>query len=311
MVFIPEKIKLLYIEDDDMTFDVVKKMLSTSKHTKFEIVREKTLDGGISFFQDECKDPSIEMILLDLMLPNSQGVKTYVKVKEACSYLPIVIISAYEDMACECVKLGAQDYLLKQELTPTLLARSLKYAKERDKILKDLCAREKQYRELVEVTKAAIYEIDFINNKITYVNEVIPKLTGYKKEEIVGKEPTFLLTERSKKIWNERLQALKNGEFISSTVEYEIIKKDGDIAWALLTAEYKENESGIVTGAHVVAIDITETKLAQLEAESKENYFFSELESRIDSWKKELSSNSLIQNQYLQTAQLSYNIEEK
>jgi PAS domain S-box-containing protein len=309
MVFIPEKIKLLYIEDDDMTFDVVKKMLETSKHTKFEIIRENTLSDGISFFQDECRDPTIEMILLDLILPNSQGVETYVKVKEACSYLPIVIISAYEDMACECVKLGAQDYLLKQELTATLLARSLKYAKERDKILKDLCAREKQYRELVEVTKAAIYEIDFINNKITYVNEVVPKLTGYKKEEIVGKEPTFLLTEQSKQVWLDRLQALRNGDFISSTVEYEIVKKDGDIAWALLTAEYKENESGIVTGAHVVAIDITETKLAQLEAESKENYFFSELENRINSWKKELSSNQFIQEHYLQTVQFNYNEE--
>ena len=77
-------------------------------------------------------------------------------------------------------------------------------------------------------------------------------------EEVIGQDPTFFLTEESKNVWRERIQALKEGKFVSSTVEYEVIKKDGTTVWALMTSEFKEDSTGQIVGAHVVGIDITE-----------------------------------------------------
>ena len=293
-MFIPETINVLYIEDDPLNAEITKQMLSESPRTKFNIVYKDSLKQGLEYLFSECKDEEtckVDIILLDLMLPNSRGVNTYKSIKEACEFLPVVIISGHEDIACECVKMGAQDYLLKDDTNNSrVLSRSLKYAIERHKIKAKLYEAKEKYKDLVEATHAAIYEIDFVNDRFTYVNDVMCQLTSWSKEEFAEMHPTELLTEESKKVWFERYNALKRGDFIPSAVEYEINSKDGETLWALVTAKYIENEDGLVVGARVVAIDITDKKIAQQEAEKKEEIIFSELESRIKEWREDITS---------------------
>ena len=262
-MIIPKKVNLLYIEDDASTADVVSKLLKTSKHTDFHIVQKESLQDGLEHLSNNCLDChncDIDIILLDLVLPNSRGVDTYKAVHSICSFLPVVIISGYEDMACECVALGAQDYLLKSDINAGVIIRSLKYALVRGKLEKALKESEKQYREIVEATKAGVYEIDFVNDKFIYVNDVMCELTGWTREELLSMGPSQLLTERSLIDWAERWEALNKGEFIEESFEYEAKIKDGSILWTLVTAEFKEDASGMVIGARVIAIDITNAK---------------------------------------------------
>lgn len=298
---IPETINVLYIEDDALNAETTKQMLSESPKTKFNIVHKDSLKLGLEYLSTACVDPedcAVDIVLLDLMLPNSKGVDTYKSVRDACEFLPVVIISGYEDIACKCVKLGAQDYLLKDDINNVrLLARSLKYSIERHKIKTKLYESKEKYRDLVEATHAAIYEINFVEDKFTYVNDVMCKLTGREREEFMEMHPTELLTERSKKVWFERHSALKNGEFIPSAVEYEINAKDSGTIWALVTAKYIENKDGLVIGARVVAIDITDKKIAQEEADRKEEIIFSALESRIKEWREDITSRPTMDDQ--------------
>ncbi len=60
----------------------------------------------------------------------------YKKLVDSCSFLPVVIISEHSDMAVECVKLGAQDYLFKPDYNGGTLTRALTYAVQRDYLTK-------------------------------------------------------------------------------------------------------------------------------------------------------------------------------
>jgi PAS domain S-box-containing protein len=282
----PSEIKLLFIEDDSDNIMSISEMLDQDQHTKFKVEHKTSLKESLDLLDRE--DCDCDVILLDLILPNSEGVETYERVRDVCKNTPIVIISKYEDIACKCVRRGAQDYILKSDLTPGLIARSLKYSIERKKIQDELRCSRKKYMELVEVTRAAIYEIDLVNNKFLYVNDVLCNLIGLSREELMEMRPTDILAEESLQRFLNRMEDLQAGKFIDPTQEYEIILKDGSTKWTLITAKFKEDENGVVTTANVVAIDITEKKKAEEEVKKKEEIIFTQLEERLHEWKEEM-----------------------
>ncbi len=294
MFIMPDQINLLYIEDDESISDVVVQYLHISRHTKFNVIVKNTLEKGMGYLNDKHLD--IDAILLDLVLPNSEGVNTFKLVNDKYgNIIPIVIISGFEDLACQCVKLGAQDYLLKPDMNSGLLIRSIKYAIERKKIeikykqaQEIIKLNEKKFRDLVEITKANIYEIDFINNRFIYVNDVMCKNLGYTRKELIEIEPKNILTDKGLREWVKRLILLSEGEYIDPTFEYEIIKKDGSTGWVLITAEFIEDENDNVIGANVVAIDITDKKLASDALEKKEDEVYATLETKIRDWRNEM-----------------------
>jgi PAS domain S-box-containing protein len=176
---------------------------------------------------------------------------------------------------------------------------------ERMKAQNALKESEKRYREIVEATNAGIYEIDFINDKFIYVNDVMCKLTGWTREELLSMGPSNMLTQKSIEDWIIRWDALNKGDYIEKTFEYEAKIKDGSTVWTLVTAEYKENEEGMVVGARVIAIDITEAKRSREEVKKKEEYIFNELENRIHQWKNEITASSMIQENTIKDVNLS------
>ena len=101
-------------------------------------------------------------------------------------------------------------------------------------------------------------------------------------------------------LWIKRYEALQQGAFIPSAVEYEAYTKDGSTIWTLLTAKYTENVDGTVIGARVVAIDITDKKVAQEEAERKEEIIFNELETRLKEWKDDMTTKDVVETQLQQ-----------
>ena len=284
-------IRILYVEDDSAHADVITRMLEKISCADFVIEHRGDLKSSIDYLTSvNC---NVDIVLLDLMLPNSRGVDTFLEVYKKCKKVPVVIISGHEDIAIECISLGAQDYLIKPEIPPKLLARSIEYSIERKKL-------QDRYRELVEVTRAAIYEIDFRKNRFVYVNDQVCKLTGYSREEFLSMNATDFLTDKSAQEFAERLEKLKYGEFIPHTYEYELKLKGGGTKWTLITAKYKEDVHGNVIGANVVAIDITEQKLAEQALKRKEEQIFDELEHKIQMWKDEIIEDTQLSKQKLQ-----------
>lgn len=245
-------INILLIESDEPCIKEIKSTLDKEDYD-FKIDQALTLKEGLQKLE-HCAgldDPLYDVIILDLSLPNGEGFKVFNKVVEECKRIPIVVVSKYEDQALKCVKNGAQDYLLKPYHLK-ILSKSLKYSIERFNL-------DRRYYQLVESTNAAIYEIDFVNQTFTYVNDMMCKYTGYSKSELLNMNPFDMLTRSSQILFRRRLDMLAKGKYIDNTEEFQIIRKDGKKRWALITADYIIKDD-IPVGARVVALDVTDKK---------------------------------------------------
>lgn len=122
-------INILLIEDnpDDVSF--IQKIMSEQKDPSFSVESVGTLSGAIARLDEGIPD----VILLDLSLPDSTGLETFVKVYQRVPSLPILLLSGVDDdaIALEAVLKGAQDYLMKEHVHGKMLSRVLLYAIER------------------------------------------------------------------------------------------------------------------------------------------------------------------------------------
>ncbi len=119
-------LRILLIEDNPGDAGLVREMLSGSQSTRFHVEWvQALLPGMVRLGRGE-----IDMVLLDLTLPDSQGLETLTAVRSCAPNLPVVILTGLDDafFAHEAVRCGAQDYLIKGELKGAALARTLRYA---------------------------------------------------------------------------------------------------------------------------------------------------------------------------------------
>ncbi len=95
----------------------------------FDLVQVELLSAAI----ERCEEGSFDVILLDLTLPDSQGLETFFAMHAHAGQVPIVILSGHDDQpsAVKAVQTGAQDYIVKGQVTDQVLVRSIRYAIER------------------------------------------------------------------------------------------------------------------------------------------------------------------------------------
>lgn len=123
---IKNSLTVLLIEDSPTYAKLVRGWLSQEKDIGFHLISTHSLMAGL----DRIAKGGLDVILLDLGLPESQGPETFSAVKMNAAGLPIVILSGEEaeSLSLQLVHQGAQDYLIKQTCTRDLLVRALKYA---------------------------------------------------------------------------------------------------------------------------------------------------------------------------------------
>ncbi|MGD0344893.1 MAG: hybrid sensor histidine kinase/response regulator [Acidimicrobiales bacterium] len=126
-------LKLLLVEDSPSDAMLIGAYLQEGLHGSVELARVQTLESGLSWLSED----DIDAVLLDLGLPDSSGLNTYQRVQDEFPDMPVVIISALAglDVAKRAVSLGAQDFVIKGDLTPTTLARAVIYAVARQGVL--------------------------------------------------------------------------------------------------------------------------------------------------------------------------------
>jgi len=131
-----ENIKVLLIEDDRSAADLYQKMLKMAEKPSFEFRWVDNLAEAREYEKGE----TFDLVLLDLLLPDSCGFDTFAKVKEQAQDTPIIILTGSDDeaLAIRTVKEGAQDYIIKEQLEYRMFLRSVNYAIERSRIHNDL-----------------------------------------------------------------------------------------------------------------------------------------------------------------------------
>jgi PAS domain S-box-containing protein len=136
---------------------------------------------------------------------------------------------------------------------------------ERKKAEKDLRESEEKYRQLVNHAPAGIYEVDFTQNRLVSVNDVMSEYTGYRKDELLNMNALDFLTRKSQAQMLDQMERLMRGEKISGGAEYKARAKDGREFWILVNARYFYDKYGKPTSSMVVVHDITDRKRAQEE----------------------------------------------
>jgi two-component sensor histidine kinase len=140
---------ILLIEDNPADVEMIREMLSDLKGSSFDIVCADRLSAAKPYFADS----RIDIILLDLGLPDSQGLDTLRRVKEHAGEVPIVVLTMLdnEKTGLDALKEGAQDYLVKGQMNGPLITRSLHYAIERGRI-------EKERKKMTDLVEASLAE---------------------------------------------------------------------------------------------------------------------------------------------------------
>jgi DNA-binding response OmpR family regulator len=125
-------IKVLLIEDNIGDYQLILRMLDKSENTEFELTHVSRLSAGLKLLQNDIFD----IILLDLGLPDCQGLESFQVTLKKHPSIPIIILTglANEETGINAIKYGAQDYLVKGEFNGKLLVRAIQYAIERKKI---------------------------------------------------------------------------------------------------------------------------------------------------------------------------------
>lgn len=122
-------VKILLIEDNLAEARLLLEFLKQAQYKQFSLVHVKRLREAL----DRLNQDSFDIILLDLTLPDSQGLASLAPLNNRAPSLPIVVLTNMndEELAIEAVRLGAQDYLVKRQVNADVLVRSIYYAIER------------------------------------------------------------------------------------------------------------------------------------------------------------------------------------
>lgn len=216
-------IKALLIEDDSKYADLVKIILARGKSIHFALEWRDSLSKGLQ----RLAEGGIELVLLDLQLPDSGGLETFVRTYKQVSNLPIIVLTGNDDetLAVKSVHMGAQDYLIKADINNDYLIRSIRYAIERkraqeslkkahDELERRVEDRTAELRKSNELLKREVIErkraedslasekeqltvtlrsigdgviTTDTQGKIALVNKVAEDLTGWAQEEAIGR----------------------------------------------------------------------------------------------------------------------------
>ncbi|MDA8134006.1 MAG: PAS domain S-box protein [Desulfobacteraceae bacterium] len=150
-----------------------------------------------------------------------------------------------------------------------ILVRDITEHKQKEDVLRNS---EQKFRQLFDHAPSGIYEVDFTNGRFTQVNSLICEYTGYSREELLTMTPLDILDEDSRHLFFERLEKFGRGESVPANPEYCIKNKNGTRRWVQLNNQFSHT-GGLVTGATVVAHDISERKQAEDALKNSEALF--------------------------------------
>jgi glutamate dehydrogenase (NAD(P)+) len=124
-----QPVRVLLVEDNAVQSRHIQRLLERSESPQFQVVQAGTLAEGL----DQLRRDSVDIVLLDLILPDSDEDETFARVRAHASDRPIVILSGVDDvrLAARAVESGAEDYLVKGRIRADGLIRSLRYALQR------------------------------------------------------------------------------------------------------------------------------------------------------------------------------------
>lgn len=170
-------IHILLVEDNPGDALLIRKMLADSE-LHAEITHVQTLAECLDYLQQQTAD----LLLLDLGLPDSNGMETAICIRQVAPFQTIIILTGLDDdhIALEAAKHGVQDYLIKSGLTSKTLQRVTRYALERRQLEQSILKNEERLNALLEVSQYQAKNIqDLLDFALQKVIDITDSSIGY------------------------------------------------------------------------------------------------------------------------------------
>jgi len=247
-----EGIRVLLVEDNPGDVRLFTELVRSTGAKSFIVEHVSTLRAGLEKLSTE----QFDIMLLDLSLPDEQGLSTLTRAHAHAPNVPIVVLTGRGDeaLAIQAVRAGAQDYLFKGQVDGDLLVRSIRYATERRRALKALERREEHFRSLIE-NSLDLVSILNVDGTIRYASPSHERILGFTVEEMVGQNVfSFIHPDDVAGV-----QATFKGGTSAVSVQCRFRHKDG--SWRVLES-FGSNLSNLaaVSGVVVNSRDITDRK---------------------------------------------------
>jgi two-component system, cell cycle sensor histidine kinase and response regulator CckA len=263
-----QPLRVLLVEDNPADAQLVEELLRETSATEISLVRAGRLNQALGYLQQE----GFNAVLLDLSLPDSAGLATFVTARDAAPDAPIVVLTGLldEDVAMKAVREGAQDYLVKGQVSGQVLYHSIRYAIERHRIDGELRKSEARYRNLVDGSIQGI--LIHVHGIIRLANPALARLLNIDSvEEVTGASIWQYIALDDRAMVEDYMRARLEGRPVPDRYELRIVQRGGRLIWldCIATAITWGGERAILA----TVVDVSERKRAQEALRGSEERF--------------------------------------
>ena len=176
--------RLLLVEDNPGDARLLREMLNEQDSHNTELTHVECMSEA----EKHLAEHAVDIILLDLGLPDAQGLEAVRRAHAAAPRVPLVVLTGLDDesLAAQALQEGAQDYLIKGQIETRGLLRALRYAIER-KIMEEALFVEKERAQVTLNCIGDAVVCTDISGNITFLNVVAEKMTGWSWQEAAGR----------------------------------------------------------------------------------------------------------------------------
>jgi diguanylate cyclase (GGDEF)-like protein/PAS domain S-box-containing protein len=263
----PKAFRILLISDDPVDTAAVREGLGHAPDGAFAVECARRLSGGL----ERLSQGGIAAILLDLRLPDSQGIDCFDQVWRATPYIPILVIGSPDDqdIARQAVKRGAQDYLQKTHLDSYSLPRALRHVIERKAAEEALFLEQQRAEVTLNSIGDAVLSTD-VSGHVTYLNLMAERMTGWSREEAFGRhrdEVFRVLDGATREPARNPIEApVQRDDTVGLTANCLLIRRDGVETPIEDSTSPIHDRRGQVMGGVVVFRDLSALRALSLHA---------------------------------------------
>ncbi|MDI1323024.1 MAG: PAS domain S-box protein [Algoriphagus sp.] len=264
---------ILIVEDNFGDFVLIEEYL-------LDYILNPTLIHARSFQEaklilEESKN-TFDVVFLDLSLPDLSGEKLIVDTLEIANGMPVLALTGFSDLdfSLKSLALGVSDYLLKDELTPIILYKSIIYAIERNRHFDELQKSEKRYSELFHLSPLPMWVYDLETLAFLDVNQAAIQHYGFDRQDFLSKTLEHIRPSEDLPLLHNALKAYREGNSLYPKRVFRHVKKSGEIIKVEIESSailFNQREAKLV-----LVNDITE-KVQYIETIETQNRTFKEI----------------------------------
>jgi len=266
-------ITVLLVEDDPVAAGLIVDALAVARDKQFHVEWVMRLSDAL----EHLGKAVVDVVLLDLTLPDGQGLGVLDKVLQAAPNALILILSAAsdEETALQAVQHGAHDYFIKSHVDAHWLPRALRYATERKVAQDALRDSEARFRAMSDASPLGIFVSD-VEGGCVYTNTAYHKIAGLTFEQTLGTNWSMAIhpEDRQRVLAEWRAAARGDAPF---QAEFRFLRQDGSVVWTRVNSAVMRD--GMKSHGHVQTVeDITERKSTEYMLRVAEEALFEEKE---------------------------------